>query len=446
MHKTAQELKMAVMDTKDANLVNKNLSYLELADHYVNPVLDRSHRIVAQRAKGSYLFDMNGDAYLDLASGIAVTSTGHCHPRVVEAIQKQVAELIHTSVVTHHKLYIDLACKIAAIAPGQLDSVFLANSGAEAVEGAVKLARYTTGRPALISFQGAFHGRTLLAVALTSSKLPYRENYEPLPGSIFSARYPYVYRSHFKNDPKACLEDCFEHLDTIFHQYVHPEQVAALIVEPILGEGGYVVPPDGFLKRLREVTAKYGIMLIIDEIQTRFGRTGKMFACEHEGVEPDILLMAKGIASGMPLSAFVARREVTRKWTPNRHGTTFGGNPVCCAAALATLDVLEDEKLLDRASYLGKEMMGRLKNFAENKPHIGEVRGKGLMIGIEFDDPKGKPGTDVAKRVAHRCFENKLLVLKCGTHSQVLRLIPPLNLSDSEAEKACEILEESMTL
>jgi len=269
--------------------------------------------------------------------------------------------------------------------------------------------------------------------------------YDPLPGSIYTADYPYPYRSRFRNDPQACLEESLNHLQALFRQFVHPEHVAAMIVEPILGEGGYVVPPVGFLKALREIATKHGIMLIFDEIQTGFGRTGKMFALEHENVEPDVLLMAKGIASGMPLSAFVARREVTQKWPANRHGTTFGGNPVCCAAALATIEVLQEEKLLERATRLGKRIMDRLVKFSQDKPHIGEVRGKGLMIGIEFNDPKGNPGTEAAQRVARKCFENKLLVLKCGSHSQVIRMIPPLTLSDSEADQACEILETSMT-
>jgi 4-aminobutyrate aminotransferase len=446
MQQGAKERQMAVVKPKDVKIQNQHQTYLGLDDKHVNPVLDRYYRVVIDRAKGSYIYDMNGDAYLDFGCGIAVTNTGHCHPKVVEAIQKQAAEFLHTSVVVHNKKYIELAQKIVEIAPSGLDSVFFANSGAEAVEGAIKLARYTTRRPAIINFRGSFHGRTMLAMALTSSKLPYREHYEPLPGSIYTSAFPYVYRSHFRNDPQACVKDCLNYLDMLFNQFVHPEQVAAMIIEPIQGEGGYVVPPAGFLNSLRKVADKHGILLIIDEVQTGFGRTGKMFALEHDGVRPDIMVLAKGIASGMPLSAIVSHRDLTGGWKANRHGSTYGGNPVSCAAALATIAVMQEEQLAQRAAKVGEQMIARLKKFAEGKQHIGEVRGKGLMIGIEFNDKHGNPSHDICERVAQKCFEDKLIVLTCGTHSQVVRVIPPLNLSDAEAEKGCEILEKSMTL
>jgi len=429
-----------------AEKLNKNQAYLDLDDRYVNPVLSRSARIVADRAKGSYIYDMNGDAYLDLSTGIAVANVGHCHPRVVEAIQKQAAELIHTSVTVHNKPYIELAKKLTEITPATLDSVFLANSGAEAVEGSIKLARYVSGRPGIINFRGSFHGRTMLTMALTTSKLYYREKYEPLPGSIHTAPFPYVYRSHFRNNPEACVKEVLDYIETLFMQFIHPEQVAAFIIEPVQGEGGYVVPPHGFLTKLREIATKHNIMLIIDEVQTGFGRTGKMFACEHEPVEPDILIMAKGIAGGMPLSGFISRREITSKWPPGRHGTTFGGNPVSCAAALATIGVLEDEKLPQRAAKVGGEMLKRLQKFAQGKQHIGEVRGLGMMIGIDFDDKDGNPSKEIAEKVAEKCLENKLIVLTCGIRGQVIRLIPALNISDSEAEKAMEILEKCLAL
>ena len=425
---------------------NKNLAYLDLDDQHVNPVLARSARIVAERARGSWIYDMNGDAYLDLAVGIAVNNVGHCHPRVVEAIQKQCAELIHTSVTVHHKRYIELAQKLVEITPRSLDSVFLANSGAEAVEGAVKLARYVTGRPGIIIFKGSFHGRTMLTTALTTSKLYYREKYEPLPSSIFTVPYPYVYRSHFKNDPDACVKYCLDELDDLFHRIVHPEQVAAMIIEPVQGEGGYVVPPKGFISELRKIADQHGILLIIDEVQSGFGRTGKMFAIEHEQVEPDIMLMAKGIAGGMPLSAFIAKKSITSKWKPGRHGSTFGGNPVSCAAALATIEVLQEEGLCERAAKVGGHMMQELRRITKNMSHVGEVRGIGMMIGIEFNDKDGNPSKEMAERVAEKCLENKLLVLTCGPQGQVIRLIPPLNITDSEVEKALEILEKSLSL
>ncbi|HEY9778504.1 MAG TPA: aminotransferase class III-fold pyridoxal phosphate-dependent enzyme [Planktothrix sp.] len=428
-----------------AEPTNKNLSHLELDDRWVNPVLSRTARIVAERARGSWIYDMNGDAYLDMACGIAVNNLGHCHPRVVEAVKRQVENLIHTSVVTHHKGYIELCKKLADITPDRLDSSFLANSGAEAVEGAVKLARYITGRPALINFKGSFHGRTMMTMALTTSKLYYREKYEPLPGSIYTVPFPYQYRSHFKNDTKACIDETFQQIDTLFRQFVHPEQVAAFIIEPVQGEGGYIPAPKGFLPRLRQLANEHGILLIIDEVQSGFARTGKMFACEHENVEPDILLMAKGIASGMPLSAFISRRELTSKWLPGRHGTTFGGNPVSCAAALATIEVMQEEKLADRAAKLGGEMINRLKKFAEGKKQIGEVRGLGMMIGVEFNDDNGNPSKEIADKVAAQCLENKMILLTCGSHGQVIRLIPALNIPEADLEKAMDIFEKSMS-
>lgn len=428
-----------------ADIKNKNQAYLDMDDKYVNPVLARSARIVAERASGSYIYDMNGDAYLDMSTGIAVNSVGHCHPKVVAAAKAQLDQLMHTSVTTHHQRYIELAKKLVEIAPSKkLDSVFLTNSGAEAVEGAIKMARYVTGRPVVINFRGSFHGRTIFTTALTTSKLYYREKYEPLPGSIFTVPFPYQYRSHFKNDPEKCVEETFKEIEVLFHQFVHPDQVACFIVEPIQGEGGYVVPPNGFLPRLRKLADKHGILLIIDEVQSGFARTGKMFAIEHEGVEPDIMLMAKAMAGGLPLAGFITRSELSHKWPAGRHGSTFGGNPVSCAAALATIQVIEEEKLCERAAKLGDMMMKRLREFAKDKPYIGEIRGRGLMIGIEFNDKDGEPSKELADKVAERCLENKMIILTCGVAGQVIRLIPPLTMSEEEAEKALEILEKSM--
>jgi 4-aminobutyrate aminotransferase len=401
--------------------------------------------IVAEKARGSVIYDLNGDAYLDFGMGIAVNNVGHCHPKVVAAVQKQAAELIHTSVVTHHIRYIELAKKLSEISPKGLDSVFLANSGAEAIEGALKMARYTTGRPAFIFFRGSFHGRTLMTTAMTTSKLYYRERYEPFPPSLYMAPYPYVYRSHFKNDPQACAEDCLKQLDSMLHQLVLPEQVAAIIIEPILGEGGYVVPPDGFLKKLRKLATDNGIFLIIDEVQSGFGRSGKMFACEYENIEPDIMIMAKGIGGGMPLSAFIARKEITSKWPPGRHGNTFGGNPVSCAAGLASIAVIEEEKLVERAAKVGKYMLNKLKDITSGMKHVGDVRGRGLMIGIELEEGDGSPSKEIAERVVKKCLEHKLIVLTCGSSGHIIRLMPPLNVTDAEVDSALDILQKSMS-
>lgn len=427
-----------------AKATDKNLDYLKVDEAHVNPVLSRSAKIVAERAEGSYIYDMNGDAYLDFATGIAVNNVGHCHPKVVEAIQKQASQLIHTSVVTHNVRYIELCKKLAEVAPGRLDSVFLANSGAEAVEGAVKMARYITGRPAIVNFRGSFHGRTIFTTALTSSKLVYREKYEPLPGSIHTVPFPYTYRSHFRGNPEACVNDVMHQLDMLFKQMVHPEQVAAFLVEPVQGEGGYVPAPRGFFKKLRELADKHGILLIVDEVQTGFGRTGKLFAIEHYGIEPDIMLMAKGIAGGMPISAFVTRKELSQKWQPGRHGSTFGGNPVSCAAALATIDVIEKEKLSDRAASLGHEMQEHLRKALAGNPLVGEVRGLGMMIAVEFNDKDGNPNHDLADLVVQKCFQQKLIIITCGSHGHILRLIPPLNITDADSKKGLEILVKAI--
>lgn len=420
---------------------SKNKEFIDRDKHCVNQVLSRLAPIVAERGEGSYLYDVDGNKYLDMTTGIGVTNVGHCHPRVVEAIREQASQLIHTSVTTYHRKYIETAEKIKSLSPGKLDSVFLANSGAECVEGAVKLAKYVTNRPGMINFLGSFHGRTHMCMALTTSKLYYKDMMEPLPPAIYTAPFPYVFRSNTPDNPEAVVDETFRQIDVLFNQFISPKQVAAFVVEPILGEGGYVVPPDSFLPRLRKLADQHGIMLIVDEVQSGFGRTGKMWAIDHIGVEPDILTMAKGIAAGMPLAAFVSRKELTDTWPAGRHGTTFGGNPVACAAALASMQVIEEEKLAERAEKLGNEMMTRLKKLAEDRPHIGEVRGRGLMIGIEFCDKDGKPSKEWVDKVVKGCLEHNMLVLSCGQAGQVVRLIPPLTISDSEAEKALEILE-----
>lgn len=427
-----------------AETTKKNQEYLKLAEKYVNQVVPFCWPVVASKGEGSYLYDMDGNAYLDFTSGIAVNNIGHCHPKVVDAVRKQAGELMHTSCVTRHPLYIELSKKLAEISPGRLDTVMLANTGAEVVEGSIKMARYVTGRPAIISFKGAFHGRTMLATALTTSKLYYREKLEPMPPSLFTVPYPYVFRSNTPDDPEACVEECIEQFDTLFRHFVHPEQVAAIIVEPVQGEGGYIVPPNSFLKKVREVADKHNIMLIVDEVQSGFGRTGKMFATEHSGVEPDVMLMAKGIANGMPVAGFITRKEIAEKWPEGRHGTTYGGNPLSCAASLATISVLREEKLVERSAKLGEQIVNRLKKFAQGKSYIGDVRGLGLMIAVEFNDKDGKPCGDMAKNVSEKCFENNLLVLTCGSHGQVIRLIPSLNVSDEDLEKGLGILEKAM--
>jgi 4-aminobutyrate aminotransferase len=403
-------------------------------------VLYRYTPLVIEHAQGSYLYTVEGRRYLDFASGIAVTNLGHGHPDVLRAAHEQLDRLVHTSVVAHHQPAIELAERIAAIAPGKLDKIFFANSGAEAVEGAIKLARYVSGKQALIAFQGAFHGRTYGALSLTASKSYYRERYEPFLPGVYHVPYPYPYRNPSGPGDEATLEYVFGFIDQMLDTRVPPKNIAAFIVEPVLGEGGYVVPPAGFMPRLRELCDRHEILLIADEVQSGYGRTGKMFASEHTGVVPDIMTLAKSIASGLPLSAVVAKSSLMDRWEPAAHGSTFGGNPVSCAAGVATLDVFEREKILDNAREKGAELMRRLRELQAQAPAIGEVRGLGLMIGLELVDKNGKPDKHLQKQIRQICLDSGLVILSCGTDDNVLRLVPPLNISEQELDEGWEII------
>jgi 4-aminobutyrate aminotransferase len=423
-----------------------------LPDRSVVPaVWSRVTNLTVDRGEGSWLVTTDGARYLDYTSGIGVTNTGHAHPRVVAAVQAQAAKLLHGQQnIVYHEPGLRLYERLSGLLPGGPWSAFLGNSGAEAVEGAVKLARVATGRPAVIAFRYAFHGRTGQAMALTAAKDVYRGSFEPLPGSVYHADFPYCYRAAGgAHDPGACTCDWEERLDLLFHQLVYPDKVAAIIVEPVIGEGGYIVPPPGFLPRLREITRQHGILLVADEIQTGFGRTGELFAVRHWDVEPDILVMAKGIASGMPLSGFVARSEVMAAFKPGSHGGTYGGNVVSCAAALATLDVIEEEGLVENARARGSWFLEALRGLARRHPAIGDVRGLGLMVAIELVKPgegDGRvPNPELTKRVQAAALERRLLVLTAGTYVNVIRIIPPLVTTREEVELAVAILEESLT-
>jgi 4-aminobutyrate aminotransferase len=407
---------------------------------HLSQVLYRYTPIVVDHAQGSYLYGVDGRRYLDFASGIAVTNLGHGHPAVIAAAKAQLDKVVHTSVVAHHQPAIELAERIAAVAPGKLDSVFFANSGAEAVEGAIKLARYTTGRSALIGFQGAFHGRTYGALSLTASKSYYRERYEPFLPGVYHVPYPYAYRNPTGPSDQATLDYVFGAIDEMLDTRVPPRNIAAFIVEPVLGEGGYVVPPAGFMPRLRALCDQHGILLIADEVQSGYGRTGKMFACEHTGVVPDIMTLAKSIASGLPLSAVVASSKLMDQWEPAAHGSTFGGNPVSCAAGIATLDVFESEGILENATARGAELIQRLRELQRRLPAIGEVRGLGLMVGVELVHKDGSANKELQKKIRQVCLDSGMVVLSCGPHDNVLRLVPPLNLSQAELDEGWEIL------
>ena len=395
-------------------------------------VLDRVTDVVAVKGEGSWLTDADGRRYLDFASGIAVTNVGHCHPRVVEAIQRQAAELVHTSVVTHHPPSVRLAERLAALTPFLDDpQVFFCNTGAEAVDGVLKLARRATGKPGVVAFRRAFHGRTLAATSLTTAKGKYREGYEPLLASVAIAPYCDPLGSP---SPEAATERCLAELDELLGVQAPAANVGAMIVEPVLGEGGYVVPPVAWLRGLRERCDRHGILLVFDEVQCGMGRTGRAFAAETFGVAPDAVLFAKGVASGLPLGGIVAPRRVMERWPTGAHGSTFGGNPVSCAAALATLDVMEDEGLFARADVLGARARAALGRAGAANPAVREVRGVGLMVGVELADAA------TAARVQRRCLDQGLLVLTCGPSGNVLRLVPPLTLTDEELEQGLAVL------
>jgi len=422
-----------------------------LPDRSVVPaVWSRITNLTVDHGEGCWLVTTDGERYLDYSSGIGVTNTGHAHPRVAEAVATQAAKLLHGQQnIVYHEPGLRLYERLRHMLPGGGWSAFLSNSGAEAIEAAVKLARVATGRPVIVAFRGGFHGRTAQTMALTSAKDVYRGDFEPLPGSVYHTAYPYCYRAPGgSHDPAACTCDWEAQLDLTFHQLIYPDRVAAIIVEPVLGEGGYIVPPPGFLPRLREITRRHGILLIADEVQTGFGRTGRMFAVEHWDVEPDILVMAKGIASGLPLSGIIARRSLMETWRPGAHGGTYGGNVVACAAANATLDVIRDEGLVENAAARGRQLLAGLRAMTARYPAVGDVRGLGLMVALELVKPgdgDGRvPDPELTRRIQAEALARKLIVLTAGTYVNVIRIIPPLVTTTDEIDLALGILDESL--
>ena len=404
-------------------------SWLGRDEHALASVLPRVFPIVAARGEGAWLFDVEGRRFLDLTSGIAVASTGHCHPHVVKAVQEQAARLLHVSVVTHNPRAIELAERMGRAAPFIDDPrVFLCNSGAEAVDGAFKLARRTTGRPGVIAFRHAFHGRTMAATSITTAKPKYQEGYAPLLADVHIA--PYCHRA---GDLSASLAE----LDGVIAA-AGDGAIGAMLVEPVLGEGGYVVPPREWLLGLRERCDRHGILLVFDEVQTGIGRTGAMFAAETFDVRPDVVLFAKGIASGLPLGGLILPAALAGRWPRGAHGSTFGGNPLACAAALATLDVIQDGDLCARAKLLGDRARAVLSAAAKTSSDVVEVRGVGLMIGIEMRD-----GT-AAARVQAECLDQGVLVLTCGPDDHVLRVIPPLTITDAELDNGLAVLGSAL--
>lgn len=405
----------------------------------------KEYPLVVARARGAMVEDVDGNRFLDFMAGIAVASTGHSHPRVVAAVREAAQRFLH--ICSSDFYFDDLAAlleRLARLAPGpSRKRVFLTNSGAEAVEGAIKLARHATGRPALVAFHGAFHGRTYGAMSLSASKALHRAGFGPLLPEVYHVPYGYCYRCEYGKTYPACGLHCVSAIEAdLFARRVDPRDVAAIFVEPIQGEGGYVVPPADYLPALRALCDRHGILLVCDEIQTGIGRTGRMFAVEHAGVEPDILLAAKGIASGLPLGAIIAKEAVTT-WDSGSHGTTFGGNPLSCAAALATLDLVERE-LLPRVPPLGERLLAGLRRLAACHPTVGDARGLGLMAGLELvrDRAGREPAPDLVKRVVRRAFERGLLVLPAGRST--VRLAPPLVVDEQDIEIALGILDKCL--
>ncbi len=422
-----------------------------LPDHSVVPsVWARYTDIDAERGEGSWLIARDGTRYLDYTSGIGVTNTGHAHPKVVKAIREQAGKLLHGQQnIVYHEPGLRLYERLSQMLPGGPWGAFLANSGAEAVEAAVKLARVSTGRIPIIGFRYGFHGRTAQAMALTSAKHTIRSANEPLAGSVYHADFPYCYRAAGgAHDPSRCTCDWETSLELLFHQLVDPDKVAGIFVEPVIGEGGYIVPPPTFLPRLREITREHGMLLVVDEVQTGFGRTGQMFALQHTPVEPDIVIVAKGIASGLPLSGMVARRELIETWPPGTHGGTYGGNVVSCAAALATIDVIEEEGLVANARARGAQLLEGLRVLRRRHPVIGDVRGLGLMVAIELVRPGvgdgREPNPAALRQVLAASLERRLMLISAGSYGNVVRIIPPLVTTAQEVDLALTSLDEAL--
>jgi 4-aminobutyrate aminotransferase len=409
---------------------------IETDHQYTSPSYTRVYPLVMRRGRGVMIEDVDGNQFLDFHAGIAVCATGHAHPKVVEAIQCQAADFLHMcSADFYFPAMADLSERLAETFPGGKPArVYFGNSGTEAVEAAMKLARYHTGRDKFIAFLGSFHGRTMGSLALTSSKITQRQRFGPLVPGAHHVPYPDPYRG-----VGDMVQTCREQINRLFHTVLPADEVAAIFVEPIQGEGGYIVPPPGFLPMLREIADRHGILLVADEVQSGMGRTGKMWSIEHTGVIPDIICSAKGIASGLPLSAVIARAEVM-DWKPGVHASTFGGNPVCMAAALATLDLVQNE-LMANAAAMGRRIMERIASWPQRFALVGDVRGRGLMVAIELVQDKGSklPAAAARELLVQKAFRRGLLLLGCG--ESAIRLMPPLTVGAEDVDYALSVIE-----
>ena len=423
---------------------------MEKKERYVAKGISSLAPIFIDKADGAIIQDTDGNRYLDFYGGIGVINAGHCPQEVVDAIKAQADKLLHSCfMVGMYEPYVQLAEKLCQITPGDHDKkAMFVNSGAEAVENAVKIAKAYTKRPSVIAFEGGFHGRTLLTMTLTSKVKPYKHEFGPFAPEVYKAPAAYCYRCTYKSTYPECGMHCLEHFERFFISEVDPESVAAMIIEPVQGEGGFIVPPKEFLIGLKQICEKHGIVFIADEVQSGFARTGKMFACEHYGVIPDLMTMAKGIASGMPLSAVVGKAEIMDAPTAGRIGGTYGGNPVACAAALATIELMEREDLAGKAERIGSKIVARLKALQEKHPQIGDIRALGAMVALELvkDPASKKPFKDAVPVIIEECFKRGVLTMGAGIFGNVVRFLPPLVITDEQLEHGLDMFAEAVAI
>ena len=410
----------------------------------LSPVWTHLTEINVTRGKGIYLYDKDNNEYIDFTSGIGVVNTGHCNPKIVKRIQQQSTELLFGQMnCVIPEVAIELVEKLNRVTPPKLNRFFISNSGSEAVEASIKLAKHATGRHNVIVMQGSFHGRTHLTMGMTTSKTVYRYKYSPHTSGIFVTPAPYAY--FYGWDEKTTVDFCIRQLDLVLQGQTSPDETAAIIIEPVIGEGGYIPVPRAYLQHLRELCDKHGILLIFDEIQSGFGRTGKLFCFEHSNIIPDILIMAKGLGSGLPISAIASSKELMEKWTTGTHGGTYGGgSAIAIVAACATIDTIYEDNLLENSTQRGEQLMRMLKDLQTTYPVMGDVRGLGLMIAVEFTDADGKPDGVTCAKVVQECLKRKMLLLSCGTYKNVIRWIPPLVVTESQIIDGVNIFEKAL--
>jgi 4-aminobutyrate aminotransferase len=428
-----QHIKMQLPGPKARAMIERDAAV-------ISPSYPRDYPFVMSHGRGCEVWDVDGNRFLDFAAGIAVCATGHAHPAVVAAVREAAGDFLHISSDYWHERMIGLGERLVRLAPvGEPAMAFHCQSGAEAVEGAIKLARYVTGRHRFVGFLGGFHGRTMGALAFTSSKYTQQRGFPPTMPGVVHAPYPHAYRPIFAGPDQG--EAVLDYIRMLFERNVPASEVAAVVIEPILGEGGYIVPPPGFLAGLRALCDEHGILLLFDEVQTGIGRTGRMFACEHERVAPDIMTLAKGLGSGLPIGAVIAKRRLMQQWKRGAHGNTYGGNPITCAAASATLDLVEREYTANAAA-TGEHFIARLRELARDHECIGEVRGRGLMIGMELVDDGGAPAAKLCEALITRAFHNGLLLLSCGVST--VRFMPPLCVTNALIDEAMALIRVAL--